>query len=138
VSRLLRAGLAALALALAGCGGPSADLFGVERTGRAGERNAELKVVVNDAGFVICNDDINKPLDAEQLLEARELSRQLADLAQLGIELPPGEGSLLSYRVNTQFGDLTFSDTSADKPPAFDRLVAFVKRMGEDVCGLER
>ena len=124
------------AAALGGCGGPSLDLFAVERSGA--DRNADLRVVVNDGGQVTCNESITKAMDAQQLLEARELSRDLGDLAQLGIELPPGPGSLLQYEVQTSAGPLAFSETSPQRPPAVDRLVAFVKRMGEDVCGLQR
>ena len=135
--RVLRVALlAALAAALTGCGGPSYDLFSVERSGA--DRNANLRLVVNDGGQVTCNRTITKAMDAKQLLEARELARELADLAQLGIELPPGPGTILRYKVDTEAGPMAFSDTSEDRPLAADRLVAFVKTMGEDVCGLER
>lgn len=124
-------------LALAGCGAPSPDLFSVERSGE--DRNANLRMVVNDGGKVTCNGTIEEPLDADDLLEARGLSRDLAELAQLGIELPPNRGeSVLRYEATTQAGPISFWDTSADRPPAADRLVAFVSRVGEDVCGLER
>jgi hypothetical protein len=127
---------ALLALALAGCGDPSADLFSVERSGA--DANANLRLVVNDGGSVTCNGSIGKAMDAEQLLEARELSRQLSELAQLGIELPPGRGSVLRYDVATAVGPLAFSDNSGDLPPAASRLMLFVSRLGEDVCGLRR
>jgi hypothetical protein len=133
---IARAGPLALALVLAGCGAPSPDLFSVDRSGP--DRNANLRVVLNDGGKVTCNESISKPLEAEDLLAARQLSRDLAELAQLGIELPPEKGSILRYNVDTEAGPISFSDNSADRPPAADRLVAFVKRMGEDVCGLTR
>lgn len=129
-------GLIGVAAALGGCGGPSYDLFAVQRTGP--DPNANLRLVVNDGGQVTCNGSIRKAIDAEKLLEARDLARRLADLAQLGIELPPGPGSILRYKVETDAGPLEFSDTSPQRPPAADRLVAFVKDIGEEVCGLER
>jgi hypothetical protein len=127
---------AALVVALGGCGGPSADLFSVDRSGP--DRNANLRVVVNDAGMVTCNGSIEKTLDAEDLLDARQLARDLGELAQFGIDLPPGPGAILRYRVDTESGPIAFSDTSRERPPAANRLVAFVKRIGEDVCGLKR
>lgn len=130
------AAAACLIVPLAGCGAPSADLFSVDRSGP--DPNANLTLVVNDGGSVTCNRTIERALDAEQLLEARQLARDLVELAQFGIELPPGEGSILSYEVDTEFGSIEFSDTSPDRPPALDRLVAFTKTVGEDVCGLER
>jgi len=136
VSRLPSTAVAAAALFVAGCGARSADLFSVERSGR--DTNANLRLVVNDGGSVTCNRSIEKALDAPDLLDARELARDLGELAQFGIDLPPGRGALLRYEVDTQFGPIAFSDTSRDRPPALDRLVAFVKRIGEDVCGLKR
>lgn len=131
-----RRALALAALVLAGCGAPSPDLFGVKRSGA--DRNANLEVVVDDGGQVTCNGTIRRAIDAKDLLEARSLSRDLSELASLGIDLPPGKGTVLRYNVDTESGPIAFSDTSADRPPALDRLVAFVKRMGEDVCGLSR
>ena len=130
------AALAAAAVVIGGCGGPSYDLFAVDRSGA--DRNANLRMVVNDGGRVICNGTIDRAMDGDDLLEARELSRELADLARLGIELPPRRGTVLRYDVETSAGPIAFSDNSADRPPAADRLVAFVSRIGEDVCGLER
>lgn len=121
---------------LAGCGAPSPDLFSVDRSGE--DTNANLRLVVNDGGKVTCNESIEEPLAADDLLLARSLARELTDLAQLGIELPPGKDTVLRYEVTTQAGTVAFSDSSADRPPAADRLVAFVSRVGEDICGLER
>lgn len=119
-----------------GCGAPSPDLFSVERSGA--DPNANVRVVVNDGGLVTCNRTIEQALDAEQLLTARELARDLAELAQLSIELPPEPGSDLRYRVDTEVGPVAFADNSKQRPPAFDRLAAFTKTVTEDLCGLER
>lgn len=124
------------AAALAGCGGPSYDLFAVERSGA--DREANLRLVVNDGGQVTCNESITKAMDAQQLLDARELARDLGALAQLGIDLPPGPDTVLRYEVDTSNGPIAFSDSSLDRPPAADRLVAFVSQIAEDVCGIER
>ena len=78
------------------------------------------------------------PLDADRLLRARELSRELAEPAELGIELPPGPGANLSYRVRMEAGTVAFSDTSRGNPQAFLRLAAFTKDVAERVCGIVR
>ncbi len=128
--------LAALALAASGCGAPSADLFEVRRSGA--DRNANVRIVVNDGGTVSCNDAEPEALPGDDLLEARELARDLEAEATLSIELPPGPSAVLRYDVRTATGRVAFSDTSRGRPKAFDRLVGFTSRVVEDVCGIER
>ena len=127
--------LAALA-ALAGCGSRPPDLFGVDRTGQG--PNAKLRLVVSDGGSVTCNGR-EHPLDADRLLRAREVTRELEDQARLHLELPPGPGaSVLSYRVRLEAGTVAFSDTSANLPASFTKLELLVKDIAEDVCGIRR
>jgi hypothetical protein len=130
-----RVALALAALSLAGCGTASPDLFEVRRSGE--DRNANLTLVVNDGGHVTCNGK-EHPLDADRLLTARELSRDLAEPAELGLELRPGPGTNLSYRVRLEAGSVSFSDTSSGNPQAFLRLAAFTKDVAERVCGIFR
>jgi hypothetical protein len=124
-----------VALLFAGCGTASPDLFEVERSGE--DRAANLTMVVNDGGRVTCNGR-EHPLDADRLLRARELSRELSEPAELGLELPPGPGTNLSYRVRLEAGSVAFSDTSPGNPRAFLRIAAFTKDVAERVCGIVR
>jgi hypothetical protein len=127
---------AALALVLlAGCGTASPDLFEVTRSGD--DRAANLTLVVNDGGHVTCNGREHE-LDADRLLRARELERDLSEPAELGVELPPGPGANLSYRVRMEAGSVSFSDTSRGNPQAFNQLAAFTKDVAERVCGIVR
>jgi hypothetical protein len=127
---------AAAALLLAGCGTPAADLFEVTRSGR--DKNANVRLLVGDGGTVKCNDSEPRAIDGPTLLEARDIARELAKHAELAIELPPGEGATLRYRVRTEAGTVAFSDRSEGRPKAFDRIVAFTAKVSEDVCGLQR
>jgi hypothetical protein len=124
-----------LALLLAGCGSPPADLFSVERSGA--DPNANVEVVVSDGGSVTCDGEEHE-LDAARLLTARQLVRDLAPQAELGIELPPGQGTNLSYRVSMQEGTVAFSDRSPGVPRTFQRVAAFTTDVTERVCGIER
>jgi hypothetical protein len=127
---------AALAvLAVAGCGSPPADLFSVER--RGADPNANVQVVVSDGGSVTCDGE-RHALDADRLLRARQLVRDLAPQAELGVELPAGPGTNLSYRVSTESGSVAFSDRSPGVPRTFQRVAAFTKDVTERVCGIER
>jgi hypothetical protein len=130
-----RAAAALLLVLVSGCGTASPDLFEVRRTGE--DRNANVTMVVNDGGHVTCNGQ-EHALDADRLLRARELARELAEPAELGIELPPGPGAVLSYRVRLEAGTVSFSDTSRGNPPEFLQLAGFTKDVTERVCGIVR
>ena len=123
------------ALAVSGCGTPSPDLFEVQR--RGDDRNANVDVVVNDGGSVSCN-GASHPLEADRLLRARQLLRDLEPQAELHLELPPGPRSQLRYKARMEKGTVSFADTSKGNPPSFLALAAFTKDITEDVCGLER
>jgi hypothetical protein len=126
---------AALLLALAGCGSRPPDLFVVDRSGA--DRNANVELLVSDGGSVKCNGK-EHALSADRLLTARQLVRDLSPQAELGIELPPGPGTELSYRVTMESGTIAFSDRSSGVPQTFQRLAAFTKDVTERVCGIER
>ena len=126
---------AAAAAALAGCGTASPDLFEVRRSGA--DRAANLTMVVSDGGTVTCNGE-RHALDTDRLLRARELERALSEQAELGLELPPGPGANLSYRVRLEAGTVEFSDTSRGSPRSFYQLAAFTKDVAERVCGIVR
>ena len=130
------AALAVAALALVGCGQASPDLFAVTRAGAGPDDDVTL--VVNDGGTVSCDGGAARQLGGQRLLEARELSRELAGAAELQLELPPGPHATLTYRVQSEAGTVSFSDTSRDRPAVLNRLMAFVSDVAEDVCGIER
>ena len=124
-----------LVIALAGCGSPPADLFSVERSGA--DPNANVELVVSDGGSVTCDGE-EHALDADRLLTARQLLRDLEPQAELGIELPRGPGTNLSYRVSMEAGSVAFSDRSPGVPRTFQRVAAFTTDVTERVCGIER
>jgi hypothetical protein len=131
----VRWALLALAVVVAGCGSPAPDLFAVTRSGP--DPAANLTMVVSDGGSVTCN-GTEHALDADRLLRARQLARDLGKQAELGLELPPGPKANLSYKVRLESGTVAFSDTSRGNPQAFFRLAAFTKDVSERVCGIVR
>ena len=124
-----------LAVVVIGCGSPSPDLFVVDRSGP--DPAANLTMVVSDGGSVTCNGK-EHPLDADRLLRARQLARDLSKQAELHLELPPGPRANLSYKVRLEAGTVAFSDTSRGNPKPFFQLAAFTKDVSERVCGIER
>jgi hypothetical protein len=124
-----------VALLASGCGAPAADLFVVTRTGT--DRNANLTMLVADDGSVTCNGK-QHPMTGKELLTARQLTRDMVPQAELNVALPPGPGSILSYKVRMQAGTVAFSDTSKPLPKAFTQVTAFTADVSENVCGINR
>ena len=135
----MRRALALLgALLVAGCAGgtPSADLFAVERTGRVPD--GKLRMIVSDGGGVTCNGRAGSRMTDQQLLDARDIARDLETPVKDGLRLKPAGQSVLQYRVHTGDGTLSFADDSRGKPPVLDRLAFFVHQLAEQRCGLKR
>jgi hypothetical protein len=130
-----RLALLAATLALTSCGAPAADLFVVKRSGA--DRNANLTLLVSDDGTVTCNGRKHE-ITGRRLLDARQLTRDLSEQAELNLQLPPGPNPVLSYKVRLEAGTVAFADTSRPLPPSFSKLTQFTKDVSEDVCGLRR
>jgi hypothetical protein len=138
--------LAALvaALAAAGCSGPEpVDLLAVQRTGSIPGARLDLRIA--DDGGAYCNRRSERhEVTSAQLIEARELRRELdgedekVGLAARHIVLPPGRVTTLSYRVISEKGEVSFSDTSAGQPQAFYRLAKLTRDVARGACGLPR
>ena len=120
---------------LAACGTPSPDLFVVNRTGSV--PGARLELLVSDQA-ARCNDGPERNLTSEQIIEARDLRRELL-LLQTGDEpipkAPPAQ--VFSFAVETEEGTLRYPDTQ-QRPSVLPRLSRFVRRVAIDTCGLER
>ena len=113
----MRGGRTALAAALAvattglGCGTHAGDLFVLTRSGSV--PGADLRLLVRDDGVVSCNGGRERMLSDPQLLDAREIGRQLGSRAAKHQSLPPGPAPVLRYRVRLQQGAVAFADDSA-------------------------
>ena len=124
------------AMLAAGCGQPAPDLFEVRRSGE--DAAANLRLVVSDGGTARCNRDDPRALSADRLLAAREIARRLEEPSALGLELDRGRAPILSYRVRSASGVVSFTDASPQRPRVFDEVAAFTHDVAEDVCGIQR
>ncbi len=135
--------LAATGAALAvGCGGPSADLFVVNRSGSV--PGAKLTIVVGDGGTVRCNGGPVKEVSSAQLIEARAVAGDLnGDDQEPGparkvVNLKPAKYTILRYRIKTEFGQVSFGDSSRPQPPVFYAAARLTRELAKNVCGLPR
>ena len=135
--------LAALAVAaVAGCGGPSADLYVLQRSGSI--EGAKLRMVVGDGGTVRCNGGKQYEISSAQLIDARAIVDDLngdekePGPARKSVNLKPGKYTILRYNVRTEFGTVAFSDSSRPQPPVFFALAKLTRDLAKNVCGLAR
>jgi hypothetical protein len=128
--------LALAAPALAGCGTEGHDLFVVERAGTI--PGAGLQLRVTDDGRASCNRGALVDITSAQLIDARELARDLAPLAERRLALAPGPGSVLRYDVVLEDGRVRFADTSRGQPAPLFRVAKLTRDIARGPCGLAR
>jgi hypothetical protein len=128
--------LALAAPALAGCGTEGHDLFVVERAGTI--PGAGLQLRVTDDGRASCNRGALVDITSAQLIDARDLARELAPLARRRFALAPGPGSVLRYDVVLEDGRVRFADTSRGQPAPLFRVAKLTRDIARGPCGLAR
>jgi hypothetical protein len=130
------AAVAGVAATAAACGTRPPDLLLLTRSGSV--PGAGLRLLVRDDGDVRCNGGPTHRLSDSQLLDAREIARELADLASKHRSLPAGRGSVLHYRVRLQEGTVSFSDDSRGQTREMFLAQRFARSVATGVCGLAR
>lgn len=122
--------------AVAGCGSEARDLFLVQRSG--GVPGAKLILRVTDDGRASCNGGGLVDVTSDQLISAREATRDVEKLAKAGLRLPPGRNAVFSYRLRTEEGTVAWSDTSRRAPPVLLKLAALTRSVAQGPCHLPR
>jgi hypothetical protein len=124
---------AALA-ALAGCGlnVELPDLFLLTRTGQG----SKLTLLVNDSGAIRCNGGKQKLLSSSMLIQARDLTDDLAGDAKQNLHLPIIPGTTYSYTIKLQQGTITFSDRDTARRKGLAQAELFAIQAARQVCGL--
>jgi hypothetical protein len=133
----LAGALAAVVILSAGCGTQqSADLFVVKRTGKI--PGANLTLLVTDNGTVKCNGGAAKPLPNELLLQARELTKQLAEDQSKPIPMIGVPNSIYDFTVTFGAGKVGWQDGNPYVPESFKQTAYFTRKVAKSVCGLAR
>jgi hypothetical protein len=129
------AAVVALVLALGACGTPSPDLFVVHRSGTV--PGAKLDLLVSDT-TARCNAGASRPLSSGQILEARDITKNLLELQRGVAALPPAPpAQIFRFSVRSEAGTLRYGDTT-QRPPVLPRLTRFVRDVAIGLCGLQR
>jgi hypothetical protein len=130
------AAVALAALALGGCGNEARDLFVVDRSGAIPAGKLSLRIT--DDGRASCNDKPLADISSAELIEARDVERDLEKATKARVRLAPGPQPVLSYRVRTQDGNAAWSDDSPRQPPVFFALAKLTRDVAKGVCHLPR
>jgi hypothetical protein len=127
---------AGIAATVAACGTRPPDLLVLTRSGAV--PGAGLRLLVRDDGDVRCNGGATRRLTDSQLLDAREIARELAEPASKHLALPAGRGAVLHYRVRLEEGTVSFSDDSRGQTREMFLSQRFARSVATTVCGLPR
>jgi hypothetical protein len=131
-----RLAVAVLALVAVGCGQPSADLFTVTRSGSI--PGAKLRLRVTDDGHVSCNGGGLREITSSQLIDAREVTRELSKPAKDHVSLPAKPGSTLDYAVTIDGDTARFADNASGQSTEMYRTALLVRELARGPCGLPR
>ncbi len=124
-----------LVLILGACGTPSPDLFVVHRTGTV--PGARLDLLVSDT-TARCNTGEPRPLSSPQIIEARDITKDLLEFQRARTALPAAPpAQIFRFFVRSEAGTLRYGDTT-QRPVVLPRLTRFVRTVAIGLCGLQR
>ena len=122
-----RAALLLAALAVAGCGNPGGDLIALE------ERGAHFtRLVVTDDGRGKCNGGELKRLESDRLLEAREVERELQELADERTNFPDPNGGR-QFRAQMRGATVTWAERS-HQDPVLPKATLLTLKLKRELC----
>ncbi len=123
---------AALLCALvAGCGGGSGDLLAIDVTGGPG---GTQRLVIASDGRARCNGSELAAIASERLIDARELERDVYDLAKDGENFESGARGIRSYSLRTDDGSVRWREGARGLPRVLSRAQLLALQLGRELC----
>ena len=126
------AAAAAAALALAGCGGSPGDLLALEVSG--GPANRQQRLVVQTDGRATCNGGPSADIGSDPLIDAREIERDAANLAERAAVYQAARGGATSYVLHTKDGTVRWQEGARPLPEVLSRAQLFALQQGRVLC----
>jgi hypothetical protein len=135
--RLARAGRLVLCAAsvglLASCGGSAGDLIALEVSG--GFESQAVRLTVTDDGRGRCGDGGLEPISNERLIEAREVERDIEELAEEGARFADREGPAgRHYVASTRAGTVRWAEGAPALPEVLPRAALLAEELQDDLC----
>ena len=122
----------AVAATLAGCGGSPGDLLAIEVMG--GAANRHQRIVVQDNGHATCNGGPSQDLGSAALIDAREIERDLKDLADRAATYEDAGPGATSYTARTNDGTVRWLEGARGAPAVLPRTELFALEQGRKLC----
>jgi hypothetical protein len=116
---------------VAGCGGTAGDLLSIRVEG--GPAGAGHTVVVSGDGRGSCDRGPLKPLPSARVIAAREIERDVADLAK-GARTFGNRPGARRYALKTKDGVVRWSDGTPNLPTALPRAQLLALQLARELC----
>ena len=120
-------------LIAAGCGGEAGDLMAIEASGGKA-RGGPLDIVIASDGRASCNDGEEEAIPSDLLIDARELERELGDLADEGARFGSASGDRREYIVRIKKGTVRWAEGDPGLPAELAETQLLALRLDRLVC----
>jgi hypothetical protein len=131
----MRAALTAAAVVaaavLAGCGGDVGELMTISTHGGGGDNH---RFVVTGDGRASCDGGAERGLPSDHVLDAREVERELKDLAKRRAAYTAAPAGARRYVVTTDDGVVTWAEGARGAPPVVAKGIVLVQELKRDLC----
>ena len=128
--RRVGAAAAASIAALAGCGGEAGDLLAIAGSGGA---RPDHEIVVTGDGRGRCDGGDLSSIESDRLIEAREIEREVEDLANDSREYM-SVPERRRYVMRTNDGTLRWSEGSPGLPEELPRAALLALQLERELC----
>ena len=125
------AGLVAACAALAGCGGEAGDLIAIESTGGPSQGH---RIVVTGDGRGSCDGGELSRIESDRLIQAREVERELEELADRSESFPEQRGRR-RYTARTDEGVVRWSEGAGGLPEVLPEASLLALELERELCG---
>ena len=125
--------LAALVLA-GGCGGEAGDLMAIEVSGGPSRARTPLDIVLAGDGRGTCNGRPSETVPSDVVIEARELERELEDLAEDGARYGATRDGRREYIVRIKAGTVRWAEGEPDLPEVLPRAQLLAVQLDRLLC----
>jgi hypothetical protein len=117
--------------ALAGCGGSSGDVLGMQISGGPG--NVREQMHVTEDGRTSCNTGPLHQLPSKAVLDARNIEREATPLIKDGEQYPPALPGRRTFELKTPDGSLVWGEGQAGLPALLPQAELLALQL-EDYC----
>ena len=106
----------------------------IEVSGGPARATAPLEIVLASDGRGTCNDRPSETIPSEIVIEARELERELGDLAEDGATFPPTRANQREYVVRIKAGTVRWAEGERGLPKLLPRTQLLALRLDRLLC----